>query len=306
MMINFLYLAAFLFLFLLFIIVISLRFQISCKFAKTKITIKQAIEATMLSVFINLIFPFKMAGVFVKPFFLKKFGHIDYEKSISGVFVEQIFDNIPQLFIVLISVYFYSQANISMTKNALLLLALAVIIFLIFYSKFTIKVIDKFLKIINIFPKKIKLFIRKKSPIKHKKIINVLNIIQKSPSKNFNLGIMTLITVIIAFHFPLIQYFFFKAILIETTYFQMFVVYWIPFFIGKVSGIPSGLGVREAAMTGILVSYGVPIEKAIFASIAFRIVITTLNAILGVLVTIKYGIKIKDLRKRKQTTISSQ
>ncbi len=296
---------AFLSVFFVYVGIIGFRSRIIFRLLYENVPVIHACEGVLITSAVNLVSPFRFAGVIVKPYFFKKTHGVKYEKTLSVVFIEQIFDVISQFLIILLCLYLISSElagiDVEFSVYQLLLLLFAFfILFLLFYERRFVSLIERVLMLVNYLPDRIGNFIKRKSPIRHKNIINAIEKIQSSEKKGIYILSISMTTILISLVLPLIQYFYFRSIGIEITYLQIFIVHWLPFFVGRVSGVPGGMGVREASMIAILAGYGMGVGSAAFATISFRIVISMMLTVLGLFVAGKYKIKISQLKRRTQ------
>ena len=85
---------------------------------------------------------------------------------------------------------------------------------------------------------------------------------------------------------------------IKLSLIQIFVAFWLPLFLGRVSGIPGGFGVREASMIYVLNLMNVSMVNATSLTVTFRALSIGAIIIAGIVLSAKYGMNILKIKKK--------
>ena len=282
---------------------ISLRSKIVFKRLGEEIGLFRLFEMNALTNFANLIAPLRIGGLAIKPYFLKKTCNISIEKTFSSIIIEQIFEMVIQLLTLGIGIYVIGFSEYNATIKTAIISTLAILfLFLLFYNKKMVSLIDRIMYCVNYLPGKVRRFIKVKSPIKREKVIEALRTLQENDHKALHLSLLMLVSLLFIAHFSIFAYFLFNSLGIEITLVQSMILYFIPTFIGKISGVPGGYGPRDAAMIALLMNFNMSLQPAIYAIVFFRIYVSVVTSILGLLISGKYGINILKIRKTAMTT----
>jgi uncharacterized protein (TIRG00374 family) len=93
-------------------------------------------------------------------------------------------------------------------------------------------------------------------------------------------------------------YFFLLAMSINISFYQAFFIFWASLFLGKVSGLPGGIGVKEGSMIFMLSQAGVELAISVEATLLFRAFSIIIVLILGLATSAQLGVPII-MRKKK-------
>ena len=82
-------------------------------------------------------------------------------------------------------------------------------------------------------------------------------------------------------------------------YITAFLAYWIGMIIGRLSGLPGGIGVRDATSIGVLLGFGIPASISLKIMILYRIIAALPHIVIGIPIFFQYGKKlmVKSLKK---------
>ena len=248
----------------------------------------------------NIMAPFKLGTLFTRPFMLKKFYGTSVKKSYVTVAAEQMIESVFE-FVVFVSALYFMSASFSNSPLSLIAASLLSIaaLSMIFFSTKTIGTADwamSFLR--NRAPARIVGFIRRKKIATREGVLSTLSTIQKKEGKinDFSTIMASSLLLMVCSAVPL--YFFLLAMSINISFYQAFFIFWASLFLGKVSGLPGGIGVKEGSMIFMLTQAGVGLAVAVEATIIFRVFSIVIVLILGLVTSAQLGIPTIMRRKK--------
>jgi len=268
---------------------------------KRQVKLRTLVELNIIVSAINVIAPFRAGGLLARTYILKKLHGIPHKINFTASTLEQMIDLAIQAFIAVFCVYLVGigQEIELVSKIIISLIALLGLILLFFWGGMKGITHKSMLIIESMIPRKIRHIIKKKTNIRKDNFMELINLIQDREDKIlFFLGFI-LATIFIYLIFPIPFYLFVYGFGIHLTITQMFVVFWLPLFLGRVSGIPGGFGVREGSMIYIMSVMGVEAAKATSLTITFRVLTVGAIIISGLILSAKYGMNIFKLRKEE-------
>lgn len=287
---------------------LSLRSRVVYKRLKYDVKLKTLSEIFIIVAAANVIAPFRLGGVLVRTYILKKIKAIPHKMNIIATAIEQIVDVSVQIIVVLICIYLIGiGTNIDLTSKIIISsIALVGLLVLFFWTGMKDLTYKTLIITERIIPRKIMELIKKKTKIKKDHFIEILNIIQTGKNRIRFLLLVVLTTLFIYVVFPIPLYFFAEGFDIKLTLTQIFVVFWLPMFLGRVSGIPAGLGIREASMIYILTIMGVDTISATSLTLTFRTLTIIGVVISGILLSAKYGLNILKIKKNSSELLKKE
>lgn len=251
----------------------SLRFYIIFKRLNGSIGYWSLCRVTIITAAINNLSPFRMGQLIARPFLLKKLHGVAYKKSGSAGILEQMVEMgfLIVVFIVCLNGLVIPKGISIPPIPAISALFLLIFVFL-FYSNATIPLMGKILNLVKFLtPTKLLMYIDSKYSLKQKNILQLWYEFQTKKGKNIDLIKIILFSIVLIL-LPVLSFMYFLYYLgITLDSFQAFIVYWVPFIAGRASGVPGGLGVKDALTFYILRTYGVSYADAITAAIAYRL-----------------------------------
>lgn len=286
---------------LLSVILMCLRYRFVLGFIDKKISYLSSFLIISIANSINYLMPFKSGVIIGNPMAAKIVESVSLKKGFVVHFFEQTFEILWEIsFIFLAALFLISQELI--TKNTIIKLVsviflLLLILFFIVKNKFLLKLL---LKAYSFMPNKIKAIVLKNNFKKDDAEKILENLKGLFTNKKFLLKYF-LRTSIVILVIPINLLFTVYAFSISINYLSAFLVFWVSFILGRISGLPGGLGTREIVMSLLLVNLGLPTNVSI--QIAF------LNRILGFFPMLPTGIiyllyftkgHIKDFLKNKE------
>lgn len=279
---------AFLLLYLTIPILVALRLKILYSRFLEKINLSLLYMITLIANSINTIAPFRL-GSTAAPIILKKIKNISYKKSISVISLEQLIELIIQSIIFIISLYIISFSINASILTTVIISSLALILLLLLF--FERRIIPLFSLASRVIPQKIS---------KHKEeIIKLLSLLQRKEKRAITFFSLMIVSLALVFYSPLADQIFLRLFSIDLSYIQIFVYYWLPLFLGKISGLPGGIGIREGTMILILTQFNIPLASATHATIILRVVSVSIVLILGFIYSTKIGIDLFKISKLK-------
>lgn len=241
----------------------------------------------------NVITPFRAGTLFTRPLILKKMCGTPLKKSYAGTVIEQMTEATIEAIIFFTAIYFISFQGLSFdVVTALSLLSIFGLLFL-FYSRKMVIVSEKAMNLSQrILPGIVIRKIKKKGTIKKSSILGLIEYIQTPEKRARDVSMIVLSSLAVLLFSPVPMYFLFKAMSFDISYTACFFVFWASVFLGRISGVPGGLGVREGSMIFMLTSLGQPLEISVQATILFRTLSVGVALVLGVAASISFGVPI--------------
>jgi uncharacterized protein (TIRG00374 family) len=268
-------------------------------YTKSKITIqyKRLYEAVLISHAVNFLSFYGTGSVLVRPYVINKTSKVAYAKSVTISIIEHAFETFSSLFALAFSIFFIGFQEISPLYNVVSIVAAFTFLFIIIYVESSLVLIKKALSVTKFLPTVIK-SIAKKAAINKDNLIETIGSIQKSKGKGRMIFSILLLDSLVLFVDAISPYAFFLAMGVNINYFQAFALYWLPFFIGRVSSIPGGIGVREGAMAYLLTLFGVALPQAIVLAVSYRLVLITLPLMAGLILSLRVGFDVFKFKKK--------
>lgn len=247
---------------------------------------------------LGYISPFKIGGILAKPLIIKKYTSIKPKDTLFSTFVEIVLDLLwqvalfPILFIFVGKKFFDSHEFLI----SFILVAISIIIFmiLIINKDLSLRIVGLFFRLM---PKKFNIV---------KKIYKGKNWVETSISKlrllfsdkRFMFKFFIL-TVVLLFLNPLVLFFTFKMYSLSLGYFVALSLYWLTFIIGRLSGLPGGLGARDASLGFLLIALGVDASLSVKVTVVSRLILMLPHLGFGIPALVYYGTNgmIKKFRK---------
>ncbi len=271
MKISFLFLSLIINLIALFII--SYRNLIAFKVLDIKLKIKDLFLINNFIFLIGYLTPFRYTSAVSAPILYKYKYNVPTDKTCAVFFLDILLYLLIQVLVV--SLFFKFIPNLTDKNYIKLIIALS--IFLVFILMI-FKVRNRFLSIAN----------------------DILNNLKKLISTKEFLIKYLVAAVIFVFLIPLMVYFIFLSLSINTTYLIAFIAYWLSLTIGFISGIPGGFGARDLTMGSILVLLlNIDVKISALAVLLYRIISMLPHFIFGGFYFLLIGKEIKDLIKNK-------
>ena len=118
--------------------------------------------------------------------------------------------------------------------------------------------------------------------------------IDNVPSYFSNKGLILLLVALTIIQAVLLPFFVGLSLMffnVGLSYFDLFVVYWISYILGRLSFLPSGLGVKDVTMGGLLLGFGVNGVTVVKTVILFRVFAFIPYLFIGGLAFLYYGHK---------------
>jgi uncharacterized protein (TIRG00374 family) len=278
----------------------ALRSKLMYTKLKQIVSLKTLAEIHIIVSAFNVIAPFRAGGLLIRTYILKKRYNIPHKINLTAATIEQLVDLVVQAVLALFCVYLIgARMEINLTSKIIISsLALIGIIILFFWGGLKDLTYNVLVMAEKFMPEKIKKIIIKKSKIKKQNIVNLVKLIQEKDNKiKFILGLIvstTIIYLIIPISFMIFVY----AFGIKLSLIQIFVAFWLPLFLGRVSGIPGGFGVREASMIYVLNLMNVSMVNATSLTVTFRALSIGAIIIAGIVLSAKYGMNILKIKKK--------
>lgn len=267
-------------------ILIGLRYRFVLSYLGKKISVLSSFLIFCISSSINYLIPFKGGILIGGPTAAKLKEDIEFNKSSVVLIFEQLFEIIWQLIFILIAIWFTGNKlfNNSLFSFIFITCSILVIIYFIFNYE---KLFFILTKVHSFFPKKIKNIIQKLN-IKDNTNDVIKNVKFLFRNKKFLL-VYVLQTLIIIFETPLNLFLILLFYSFYINYFYILFIFWISFILGKLSGLPGGLGVRDLALGTILTSFNIPLNLTVKIVFIHRILSLFPTIPVGVTTLLYFG-----------------
>ena len=277
----------------------AFKLKILYAMSGTKMSVKSIYDATMVAHLFNTIAPYGTGSMIIRPLVLKKISDVRYEKSITVNVIEHAFDILSGVFALVFSIVFIGSFGLPLESVVFTVAIILVFMLFMLYTKWSIVVAEKVMGVTKILPKRLKSFSEKRGLFRKRNVLDTIESMQNTEGK----GMMIIGIFFLCFGAMFVQaissYAFFLGMGVNVDYLQAFALFWLPFFIGRVSNVPGGVGVREGGMVYLLHLFGVEISQAIVLAVLYRLLVTSFAFTAGLLISFKLGINIFKLRKQK-------
>lgn len=267
-------------------------------YSKSNVAIhyKRIYEAVLISHAVNFLSFYGAGSILVRPYVINKTSKVAYAKSVTISVIEHAFETFSSMFALAISIFFIGFHGINPLYNVVSIVAAFIFLFMVIYIESSLVLIKKALSVTRFVPGIIK-SVAKRASINKDNLIETVASIQKSKGKGKMIFFILLLNCLVLFVDAISPYAFFLAMGTDINYFQAFALYWLPFFIGRVSSIPGGIGVREGAMAYLLTLFGVDLPHAIVLAVSYRLVLIIIPLMAGLIMSFKVGFDIFTFKK---------
>jgi uncharacterized protein (TIRG00374 family) len=236
----------------------------------------------------SYIAPFKAGIAIAKPYLTKRYSNMTFKKSFLAIAFEQFFELGWQISILPFLLYFIGEKFL--IRNSLVsIIFFVLLILIVFFCILNYKKIIKFLiGFIEYMPKKLR------------KRLSKAEITEKSLNKEMQRFIgalfhwklfieITLITLPLILLSPLIIIFIAFSFKIIISYKLAFLAYWLSMIVGKLSGLPGGIGTRDLTLMGVLTTSGIDLSLTLSITILYRLLAVVFFIITGAPTLMKIG-----------------
>ncbi|MEK6936808.1 MAG: flippase-like domain-containing protein [Nanoarchaeota archaeon] len=268
-------------------LLISGQYRYLVKFIEKKISYLSALVIVSLSFFLRLILVSKSGSFLGTPIAGKLKEGISLTKGALIIAFENITYTLWQLFILVFILAFnreFIEENIIIAIPLVFLIIVLMIMCLYKYEK----ILYLIFKIYSFFPVKLKNIIRK-TGLKKENIESQFNKLKMLFSNKLFLLNYNLISLLIILISPYSLVFLGKFYSISVNYFDSFSVYWFSFILGRLSGMPIGLGVRDVSTGYLLTNLGISTQISLQIVFLSRVVSFFPFFPIGLGCFIKYG-----------------
>ncbi|MBW2989018.1 flippase-like domain-containing protein [Candidatus Woesearchaeota archaeon] len=282
--------------------ILSLRYKFILHFMKEKISSFDCFNIGCLTQFISYMSPFKVGSILTKPIITKAVSSVSFKKSALASMFEQLFEITWQISVLPILVYIIGKKYFPVGGYQNIMIIMILLMGMIIAMINSKEIIGFLWKLKFIAPRFLRHFLKKKNISKKR----VLELIEKSKSYLKNRKLVAVLA-IIAFIHIITATFVLDVFLIFFNYkipfFLVLAGFWASVILGRLSGLPMGLGVKDVTLGAILVSFGVTLMDSVKIVVFIRLVnIITFN-LLGIFFLAYNSKKIKNflglIRKRR-------
>lgn len=249
---------------------VSLRYKYILQKVDVKITFLSSFIISGLAYFLSYLIPFKGGAILGYPLSAKIKENISLKKSYLVLFFENVFDTLWQIIVLFVLLFLGKNKYFdnAVLDFIIILGFFAVLLAAIFKHE---KVISFFIWMYRLLPLRLKNLVEK---IGFKRTdfneqFSRLKLLFFTKGFLFNYFLFSLVIIIIN---PLVILYLTKSFSYNLTYFNAFFIYWVSYILGRLSGLPVGLGIRDAAIGTILYGYGIHGYTAVNIVILQRII----------------------------------
>lgn len=243
--------------------------------------------------------PLGTGALISKPLMTYIYSKVPVKKTVLAVFFEQIYTLYWDLFLLLSIVIFVSGAFFEDMQVLIIVVWLSVLLFFTFwmtqYEKVLLFIVDRRERLPGPFKKALaRVGLADREDIASLKL-HFRTFLDKRFLFRYSLYIVSIIVLL-----PLTLYFSSRSCGIEIRYAGAFISYWGSMIIGRLSGLPGGIGVRDISMGAFLVYMQVPAADAATITLLHRLVVTFQYVAVGAPLLIKAlkDVSVIELMKR--------
>jgi len=247
------------------------RYKIFLGYLKERISLLNSFWVICTAQFANYITPLRAGNVAIRPIASEMFAGVSSWKSLLATVFELVIDTSWQIVLVSLILLLVAENQLLdslIPKVTIVGTFLLVIMLGLVYHR---ELINWILQQRKFFPGKIDR-IMAKFELQQEKMEEISNQIVQYIS-NMRLFLLSSVPVVINILLqPLLLQYSGKAFSMSLTYFSSFTIFWISFIVGRLSGIPGGLGLGDISMGGLLIKAGVAPFLVLKVIILYRIV----------------------------------
>ena len=236
---------------------LSLRYRYLFSFLGHNISRTSSFIILSITNSLNYLIPFKVGLLVGGPLAPKIKEKISIYKGSVVFAFGQLFEIIWQLIFILIAILFAGNKFFKNDFLFNLIFAGVVCFFLLYLICRPAKILNVLIRFYGFFPEKLKKLIRS-TGIKRDKTNNIFKDLKTLFTKKKFLLKYSLRTVTYAFFTPLNLFLILLAFSSYITYINIFMIFWTSFILGKLSGLPGGIGIRDVTIGALLVKFGIP------------------------------------------------
>ncbi len=263
------------------IVILSYKFMLVLHYMGEKLTISYSIAIVSLGQVLSYITPLNLGVLAVRSVSGKILANVEPKKMVFATLFDQWLELLAQVVILallMVSVGFKALKFGFGYSAVLFVLAIIMMAFIFYKPERSINFILKFKSLIPGFLRKI---LRRK--------INSKDIVGFSEQfESYKLlerkKILVLLSVYIIFVlvYPLIFYLLLDIFSISLSYINSFIFVWLSYILGRISGIPGGLGARDVSLAGLITAQGIGIGSVVMIIFLYRIVTMLPSFIIGI------------------------
>lgn len=224
--------------------------------------------------------PLGTGALISKPLLTYFYGKVPVRKTLLAVFFEQIFSLYWDMFLLLSILFFVGGAFFDGVKALTLGVWLTILVVFTYslakYEKVLLFVVDNGER----YPGFLKKILAKFGLFDSNGIaslkLNSRALLNRDFLLRYSLYIVSVIVLL-----PLTLYFTSRSYGVELFYVSAFGCYWGSMILGRLSGLPGGIGVRDVSMGAFLVYMAVPATDAAAITILNRLVVTLQYVVIG-------------------------
>lgn len=249
------------------VVLMAIRYKLVMGSIKEHITFLKSFYALVIAQLMNYLVPLKLGTVLARPVATKTLAGIPARKAFLGTMFEQIFDIGHQLLmlpflILLIGDRTLISIDIELLLIVLFFASLAVVI------KKREWIVSALWKMKRIAPKKLKK--RMKSEFSEEGTKEMMNEAVSYLSDFRVLLKLSLPTIGVILSLPVALMLSGQIMGISIGFVTALLVHWTSYITGRISGLPGGLGVKDATLVGLLVVFGIDPAVSVAITLIYR------------------------------------
>ncbi len=258
---------------LLYHFILGARFASLVRILNGKVSYLDSFYIFCITKFSSTITPFIAGSLISKPLAAKHYTDLSVGKALLITIFEQLLDFAVLILLFPITLAFAGSYFLSSSKQIYFVLSISLVslvFILVLFLKYR-SLIEFSWKFKNIFPKFL-LKLGKKYNLTKENTLATLSEVKTQFLNKKTFLIVSPYTLLQIFIIPLILQFILLSFNFKITYPTVFLVYFLPTIIGRLSGIPGGFGSADLSMGGFLLLLGMaPLDSAL-AVLLFRII----------------------------------
>jgi len=259
--------------------ILAYKLKIILNYMQENVNFSVALAIQTIGQISSYLTPLNLGVIVIRPLIGKKLGNISPRKVIFATLFDQWFELFIQLilFLLLLISGMTLILNIQIEYNWIYFLFLFLTLFFAVIVSKPEPFIKFALKFIPLLPS----FFKKR--LKGENVLLIVEKVKEYQLFNKNkLSYLFFLYLIFILLYPTILLALVKSFNAHLTYFTSFILIWLSYILGRVSGIPGGYGVRDLSLGAMLILQGVESTTAILVVSIYRIITLIPSFALGI------------------------
>lgn len=258
----------------------SIRYKMLLKYMGERLNLINSLSVMAVAQFANFIFPFRTGNIVIRPIATKYFGNISVRKSFGVTIFEVGFDILWQAILLgVILAVTVERLTIAIFNPWILVPAILLVLGIIIISKWR-RIIIRLWRSESFLGRRIR-NLGKQLGFREEEIQGYIDNAIRYMKNYWLVSYLLVFTLIIIFLQPLLITYSCAAFSVWFSYPVSFTILWVSFIVGRLSGIPGGLGASDLSVGGLLIGYGVEPVTSLKIVVLYRIVVMLPYFLLG-------------------------